>query len=69
MEAYAGMAGNANSGTYVKIGDDIYLYHCDENAHAGVHRWKISNLGSIKEQSIQIIKSGTPAAPFLIVLI
>ena len=63
IEAYPGMAGNANSGTYVKVGDDIYLYHCDENAHAGVHRWKISNLYSIQEQQMAVVKSGTPDQP------
>ena len=60
IEAYPGMAGNANSGTYVKVGNEIYLYHCDENAHAGVHRWKISNLSSIQEQEMTVVKSGTP---------
>ncbi|OUJ71213.1 hypothetical protein BXP70_22290 [Hymenobacter crusticola] len=49
-EAGAGMAGNATSGTFVKVGDDIYLYHCDENAHGGIHRWKISGLNTIQEQ-------------------
>ncbi|HKH60650.1 MAG TPA: FlgD immunoglobulin-like domain containing protein [Flavitalea sp.] len=63
IEAYPGMAGNANSGTYVKVGNDIYLYHCDENAHAGVHRWKISNLSSIQEQQMTVMKSGTPVQP------
>ncbi len=53
-EKPAGMAGNAFSAALVKQGSNYYLYHCDENYHGGVHRWKVSNLGSIQEQSIPI---------------
>ena len=49
-EAGAGMAGNPVTGTFVKVGDDVYLYHCDENQHGGIHRWKISGLNTIQEQ-------------------
>jgi hypothetical protein len=62
-EAPPMMAGNSNSGTYVKVGDDIHFFHCDENAHGGVHHWKISNLNSIQEQSFSITKAGIPALP------
>ncbi|UFH53109.1 PA14 domain-containing protein [Spirosoma sp. KNUC1025] len=50
----AGMAGNAFSGTLVKVGEDLYYYHNDENYHSGVHRWKISGLNSIQEQVIGV---------------
>lgn len=50
-----GYAGNALTPVVVKdaIGN-LYLYHGDESQHAGIHRWKISNLSSIKEQSVSI---------------
>ena len=48
------MAGNALSASVVEVGGDLYLYHCDESHHGGVHRWKISGLTSIREQVIPI---------------
>ncbi|MGJ8716042.1 MAG: hypothetical protein ACSHXG_13130 [Maribacter stanieri] len=48
------MAGNAFSPSIVKVGDTIYLYHNDEGYHAGLHRWKISNLNSVKSFSLDI---------------
>ncbi len=62
-DAPAMMAGNAKNFSVVQVGSDYYLYHCDESFHGGIHRWKVSNLGSIQEQSIDITKSGTPAVP------
>lgn len=62
-DAPAIMAGNAKNFSVVQVGSDYYLYHCDESFHGGVHRWKISNLNSIQEQSISITKSGTPTLP------
>lgn len=59
--APAKLAGNANSGTYVTVGKDIHLYHCDEGQHAGVHHWKISNLESIVVQTFAVSGS-IPAA-------
>ncbi|MDT0650411.1 LamG-like jellyroll fold domain-containing protein [Autumnicola edwardsiae] len=47
-----GSAGNALSANAVKIGEDYYLYHADENAHGGVNRWRISNIDNIQEQII-----------------
>ncbi len=58
QEVVAGAAGNARSGTYVKIGDDIHFFHCDEGQHAGIHHWKIGNLSSIQTQSFTIPKTG-----------
>ncbi|MEO8110612.1 MAG: Ig-like domain-containing protein [Ginsengibacter sp.] len=51
-----GVAGNALSPTLVKDNatGDLYLYHGDESIHAGIHRWKISNLSSISEQYISV---------------
>ncbi len=50
-----GAAGNALSPVVVKdASGDLYVYHGDESAHAGIHRWKISNLSSIQEQYISI---------------
>lgn len=49
-----GMAGNVKTAGVVKVGGDMYIYHCDEGFHAGVHRWKVSGLNSIKEISIPI---------------
>jgi hypothetical protein len=47
--AYAGGAGNIATMSSAQVGQDIYLYNSDESYHPGVHRWRISNLGSIKE--------------------
>ena len=51
------MAGNAFSGKLVKVGDDLYYYHNDENYHSGVHRWKISGLNTIQEQVVALSRS------------
>lgn len=51
-EAPYGLASNAVTGTFVKVGADYYLYHCDEGFHAGIHRWRISGLNTIQEQTV-----------------
>lgn len=51
-EAPYGLASNAVTGTFVKVGSDYYLYHCDEGFHAGIHRWRISGLNTIQEQTV-----------------
>jgi len=54
-QAIFGMAGNVLAANMVKdAAGNIYLYHNDEGQHGGVHRWKISNLNSIQEQTIPI---------------
>src|SRR5690606_37256841 len=58
-EAYAMGAGNVFSSTFVKVGNDFYLYHNDESVHGGVHRWKVTGLNTIAEQNISIAM--TPA--------
>lgn len=52
-EAFAGGAGNALSSALVKLGSNYYIYHCDESVNGGVHRWKVSNLSSIKVYSVR----------------
>jgi hypothetical protein len=54
VDAAPQMAGNAISASLVKVGSDYYLYHCDESAHGGVHRWHVSGLNTIHEQSIPV---------------
>jgi len=52
---YAEMAGNALSPIFVKTaGDSGYLYHGDESDHSAIARWKISNLSSVRVQSITV---------------
>jgi hypothetical protein len=58
-QAPSGMAGNAYSGTFVKVGNDYYLYHCDEGIHGGIHRWKISGLNTIQEQTVATLNLAT----------
>ncbi|MCW3092005.1 MAG: Ig family protein [Ferruginibacter sp.] len=69
----AGMAGNALTPTLVKDNHgDLYLWHGDESDHAGIHRWKITDLNTISEQEVPIIfssekaiKSAPPAEIFI----
>jgi hypothetical protein len=49
-----GMAGNAAWGGIALQNGNYYIYHNDEFYHGGVHRWKISNLGSIGVSAIFI---------------
>lgn len=53
-ECFAMGAGNVFSSTVVKVGQDYYIYHNDESVQGGIHRWKISNLNSISEQTLEI---------------
>ncbi|MDD5569700.1 MAG: T9SS type A sorting domain-containing protein [Bacteroidales bacterium] len=65
-ESPAGLAGNALSPMAVKdVNGDLYLYHGDESFHAGVHRWKITNLNTIAEQNIVIPYPSGYVAPVL----
>jgi hypothetical protein len=67
-EAFAMGAGNVFSSSIVKVGSDYYIYHNDESVHAGIHRWKISGLSTIAEQSsnitIQNVNGGLMGAYF-----
>ena len=49
------MAGNALTPMIVKDANgDYYLYHGDESDHAGIHRWKITGLNTVQEQTISL---------------
>jgi hypothetical protein len=48
-EGAPGIASNATTGTWVKIGADYYLYHCDEGFHAGVHQWRVTGMEKLEE--------------------
>ncbi|GEO08780.1 hypothetical protein [Segetibacter aerophilus] len=50
-------AGNAFSSVLIKEGNDYYIYQNDESQHGGTHRWKISGISTIAEQSITIPSS------------
>jgi len=58
------MAGNALSPQLVNGAnpDQLYLYHGDESYHAGMHKWLISGLNTIKEQDIPITFPSTALA-------
>ncbi len=58
-DAPAGMAGNSFSAVVARVNGNDYLFHNDESYHAGVHRWKISNLGSIVETKSNIVLTTT----------
>jgi DNA-binding beta-propeller fold protein YncE len=54
-EGQPGMAGNATSHGIVRRPDGtVYIYHNDEGFHGGIHRWRIENLGSIREQTVPV---------------
>ena len=47
--AQAGLSGNAFSPTLVRDGDHLFIYHNDEHAHAGVHRWRIDGWKDLRD--------------------
>jgi hypothetical protein len=53
----AAFAGNAFSPSLIKEGNDYYMYNNDESVHGGIHRWKITNLNTIVEQTVPITSS------------
>lgn len=59
LEAAPEMAGNSKSGTFIKVGNDIYMHHCDESYHGGILEWKISDLNTIAEQTIPVTLTTT----------
>jgi hypothetical protein len=52
----AGAAGNTFSPVMVIVDGNFYVYHNDESAHAGVHRWRLANMGSLQEMVAAIGK-------------
>lgn len=51
---WPGQAGNAFSGVLVEHGGDLYLYHNDESQNAGIHRWRIEGLDTMRAQEIAL---------------
>ena len=61
------MAGNVFSANIVKDGNgDLYLYHNDESHHAAFHRWKISGLNTVQEQTIRLSIAPSSQPDFII---
>ena len=56
-------AGNAISGTYVRVGNDIHFFHADEGQHAAIHHWKISNQDFWTEFNLPLPKTGPITLP------
>eukprot|EP00041_Stephanoeca_diplocostata_P034997 m.1216526 g.1216526 ORF g.1216526 m.1216526 type:complete len:1148 (+) comp24614_c0_seq3:114-3557(+) len=53
--ALPGAAGNSFSGKLITRPDgNVYLYHNDESAHGGVHRWRIQGLDSLQRLTIPL---------------
>ena len=46
---WAGMSGNSFAVTLVQAAGHLYVYHNDEWAHGGVHRWRIDGADEIGE--------------------
>jgi len=44
-----GMSGNAFSPTLVRASEHLYLYHNDETAQGGMHRWRIDGWNELRE--------------------
>lgn len=62
--AAAKMAGNAFGTAMAKVGDDYYIYHCDESVHAGVHSWHVAGLNTVSEQGLPIaVAAAVTVAP------
>lgn len=49
-----GVAGNAFCPSLVTVGGQLYLWHNDESAHGGIHRWHIRGVDGIHVQSAPI---------------
>ena len=47
--AVPGAAGNDFYTGLANVGGTSYLWHCDENTHGGVHRWKLDGADNIRE--------------------
>jgi hypothetical protein len=65
----AGMAGNNSSSNLVKAGGNIYLYHNDEHAHAGLHRWRVDNLDTLQEMAGNIGKDTQVTNPSQVIAV
>jgi hypothetical protein len=54
-----GFCGNPIMFKLVQVGSDDYIYNADEAYRAGIHRWHISNLGSVHELAGETDLGGT----------
>ncbi len=63
LSASAGTAGNAFSPTLILVSGKLYLYHNDESAHAGIHRWRVDGWDQIAEMSLSFTGSPTNHPP------
>jgi hypothetical protein len=61
LQAPYGRAGNGFSWSLCKSGNDYYVYQNDEAVHGGVHRWKLSNMNSVREISFRATAFLKPA--------
>lgn len=53
-ESFAMGAGNVFSSTLIKVGSEYFIYHNDECVQGAIHRWRISGLNTIAEQTINL---------------
>lgn len=61
--AVVGNGGNEFAPHLVLVDGNYYLYHNDEHAHAGVHRWRVTNLNSVQEMVGNIGKNAIVSNP------
>jgi len=58
-----GMAGNAFASAVVPAADgSLYIYHNDEAWHGGLHRWHVTGLDTVSEQSTPITLESNASA-------
>lgn len=57
------MAGNAFGVAMVKVGNDYYIYHCDESVHAFVHSWHVTGLNTVQITTVPITISSPITLP------
>ena len=50
----AGHAGNSFSPVFVEAGPASYYMHNDENAHGGVHRWRVDGLDTVQVLTVEL---------------
>jgi hypothetical protein len=59
-DSLPGNAGNATSGRFVKVGEVVYFYHCDEGQRGGTSRWKITGFDKLQEQTLSLQQIPVP---------
>jgi hypothetical protein len=63
FKGYAGLAGNAFNGGLTFVNGKYYIYHNDEWYHAGLHRWRVDNVDSLKISTQTVSWSGVYVPP------